>query len=237
MLNALAFFFLLKQIFVGSCIKNPTPQRLSKATGVSVNTVKKYLVWLSKQTVGTRLKKGGFRIVPIIFYRNGKLYLSRVQSKYHITTFKLENNTLSEIKNLLYGKIIHSFVTAQEHSIRRKEEIKRIKTNPRKSEKRKYREYTDLNPNPKVSLSVRYICNRLSIGKSKLKEICNYLENKKLLKVIAGEKRLLRENGKILSGKNMFDAINDLKLQFPFCHIAVCSSSILVCYANSYRFY
>lgn len=237
-MNALAFFYLLKQGCHGSVIKDYSPQKLSKQTSISVNSIKKYIKWLSVQQVGS-WQRAEYRLQPMIAFIDGKLFLSRVQPKYHICQIKLNNNTLHEIKKLLYGKLIHSFITAQKYAIKKKEEIKRIKQDPKKSEKRKYREYIklpDSDPNPEISLSVRYICRRLSIGNKKLKEICGYLQEQRLLKVVEGKKELLRENGKILSGKNIFDCIYDLKQQFPFKHIVICSSAILICSTNGYFF-
>ena len=243
-INALAFFYFCKSKWVSSVFLNYTPKRLALATGLSVNSVKKYVAWLSKQKIGHYIRSTYRTADPLIFIHNGNLHFSRVQPQHHITKFNSKNKSLKEIRYLLYGILIQANITAQKYSIKTKKKDKIILKNPCKDIKR----YKKIVRDPRaivigdrLSLGYRKICRELKIGVAKVQTVANYLEQQKILTRIKVKSFFAEEKGKILYRNPKFDEFDRadlwaIKDKYPFARVTFCNGGILVCPATKWCF-
>ena len=242
MVNALAFHFLIKQRYENSVVYNYTPKKLSSVTGISVNSIKRYIGWLKNQEAG--LWKGSkYEHRPLVFFVGKNLHFSRVQPRKHIARIKLNNCTLKEIKYLLYGTMIRANISHQKHSIKAKSQIKRVIQDPKRGEKRLYgryqREYNGvIDVCPKTSVSVRRMCSDLNIGITTLCLAINHLEEKKIVKRIKGRKYLLRQNGRIVTIRGgIANCIVDcFKADNPYSYVTPYKGCVLVCETTQFKF-
>jgi hypothetical protein len=245
-INALAFFYLCKSLWVSSVFLNYTPQRLAKATKVSLNSVKKYIAWLEKQKIGHYMGSTYRPADPLIFIRNGNLYFSRVQPKKHICRFKTKKQyTIHDIKKILYGKLIDARCNAQRNEIKSKIEVKRVITEPRTLKEVRKRNkllrwgIAEPKVGKQVSLSCRTICDELNIGQDTLLKTIKFLEREKVMKRTKAKRFLLRySNGRFIQiAKCKFNkAVNLFKADYPYSFLSFYHGNILVCQASNYKF-
>lgn len=243
-INALATFYFCKSKWVNSIFYDYTPKKLSLATGLSVNTIKKHIAWLEKQEVG-HYKGSQYRTAdPLIFIRNGKLYFSRVQPQHHITKFNSKNKSLKEIRFLLYGILIQARITSQKYSIKTKKKDKIILKNPCadiKRYKKIIRDPRAIQIGERVSLGYRSICRELKIGVAKVQTVADYLENQEILTRIKVKSFFASEKGKILYRNPKFSEFepSDLwfyKNKYPFARVIPCNGGILISPATKWCF-
>ena len=238
MMKALAFHYLVKQRYKDSICREYTPKKLCKVTGVSVNTIKKYIAWLLDQKIGYWKGSTYLKEQPLVYFVGKNLHFSRVQPKKHICTIKLNNNTLKEIESLLYGKIIQQQVEIQKRQIK-------LKSKPGvKNLIRKAQQEGTPTPQPpevdkRISVSVRTLCKRMEICPSKLRNVSKFLICNGVMKLKKGEKKLLRDKkGKVVKVSSLFyrEIISGLKEENKFSFITSYKGMILICKPTNYSF-
>lgn len=186
-MNALAFYYKAKTTFANGCFYNYSIRSLAKKTGTSFNACKKYLEILQRK----RLVR--MHCDNIIFISQAELrkkYACKPKDKHLCTIRNIKNKSITEIKQILYAKIIELKARQQKFIINQKSDLRLLNSPTAKLSLKEVKRLIKLRNHFTGEMTLN---DNISFSDATLAELLNISK-----KSVSALKKYLSTNGKIM---------------------------------------